>query len=105
MRGERREEAALRSLGLEISGDLMGRNGEKGGEKTRRGERRGNRAEAGTPGFLPDECKEDGNEQPRARAGSDRGEVTPNPSAVGSPLLFDGCFFRQESKRRLRGAG
>lgn len=50
MRGERREEAALRSLGLEISGELMGRNGEKEGKK--RGEekeggivpRRGRRA-------------------------------------------------------------
>lgn len=33
MRGERREEAALQYLGLEISGELMGRDGEKEGKK------------------------------------------------------------------------
>lgn len=44
-----------------------------------------NCAKAGTPGFLPGECEEAGNEQPRARGGSDRGEMTPNLSAVGSP--------------------
>lgn len=66
-------------------GGMNGKGWGKGGEKTRRGERRVNCAKAGTPGFLPGECIEAGNEQPRARGRSDRGEMTPNLSAVGSP--------------------